>query len=110
MPQDHVIQIKGINWLFKKRLRLDNKRLKARSGDKVKWKISTSEVESIEGITEKKGIINVWEQRPSIENQWEGIVDANAPKNYIYKYNISWKKKNNGKSYTHDPKISINPS
>jgi hypothetical protein len=110
MPIEHVIKINGINWLLRNRLKLDKPKLKAFSGDKIKWEIDTSDVESIEGITEKKGIKNVWKQRPSRDNEWEGIVDANAPKNYIYKYNISWKKKNKGKSYTHDPKIAINPS
>lgn len=110
MPQKHVIHIKGINFFDKKKLKLDKPKLKAFSGDTIEWKISTSEVESLEKITEKTGISNVWKQRPHSGNNWIGIIDENAPINYKYKYNIKWKRQNNGQTYVHDPKIAINPT
>jgi hypothetical protein len=110
MPTDHIITILGCDTSNGK-LIIDKPELEAFSTDTVKWEISPlSEVESIEEISEKIGPNNVWKNLPLKTNKWKGKIRRRVRRNYNYEYNIKWKKKNNPTIYTHDPKISINPS
>jgi len=89
-------------------LTLDYPNREAFSGDAVLWIKQTSDVGSIEEIKEKTGCMNVWTTRPQGSNNWRGIIKSGVPQNYEYEYYIKWKKGN--QTYTHDPKITINPA
>jgi hypothetical protein len=93
------------------RLKLDRPCLKAWSGDTVLWIIHPhSGVDSIEGIDEKSGIDDIWLTRPQNHNHWTGVIKQGVEEDYDYEYEIKWKSKVDGRIYTHDPIIRVNPS
>jgi hypothetical protein len=108
MPKHRVIHIKGIDPNDKRKLILDKPNLKARSLDSVQWVIlGNSGVDSIVDITDKEGYNDVWTTRPIGKNNLRGEIKK-LKKKYTYEYNIVWTK--DGVTYTHDPKIAINPT
>ena len=93
------------------RLILDKPNLEADTHNKIKWKINSgSGVDSIVDIQDKAGSMDVWITRPKGYNTWEGKIKSkrDIPTPYEYKYSIVWGK--DGETYTHDPKITINPA
>ena len=90
-------------------LELDFPDLQARSNDEIRWIVHPqSGVDSIEAIKEKSGYDNIWSTEPKKNNHWTGEIKDGVPNDYEYEYEIIWKK--NGRNYTHDPKITVNPS
>ncbi|MBA2499236.1 MAG: hypothetical protein H0V30_05870 [Chitinophagaceae bacterium] len=102
------IRITGCNATTQE-LELDFPNIKASSNDTILWKIHPqSGVDSIEEIKEKNGYDNIWSTEPKNNNSWKGVIKDGVPKDYEYEYEITWRKDN--RNYTHDPKITVNPS
>lgn len=102
------IKITGSSTTTQK-LILDYPKLKAHSGDTIRWIVHpNSGVDSIEVIKEKSGYNDIWSTKPQHNNHWTGVIKAGVPCDYDYEYEITWKKDDH--FYKHDPKITVNPS
>jgi len=88
----------------------------AHRGDQITWQIQPgSGVNALTGFAQKNvnGNQNVFSSYPAQQgnsSNWQGTVDAslNSSNSYSDSYEISWQDAD-GKSYTYDPMILVNP-